>query len=351
MKMDLSIITYNLTSAQMMQLSTFDELSKVNKNSKKLWINISGLKDVDSIKKLCESYNIHPLTIEDVFHTEQQPKIEVFDKYWFLSMKTIQRDKKFQHNKEKKKKKFLFFKKKKQQTTEPEEFIFDQVSMIIMKDVVITFQEIDSESFNVVRKKLLNGKGSIRKMGMFYLAYAIIDAIVDEYTITLNHLEDDIENFESRATKTSDDMFIEEIQNSKKYLSQIRRAILPLKDNISIITKQERFFQTAEIKPFLRDLSDNLNNAIIAVDNYRELLSSIMNVNLSVLSHQLNKVMKVLATISTIFIPLTFIAGVYGMNFDFMPELRYKIAYPIVLICMALIAGIMIIIFKIRRWF
>jgi magnesium transporter len=184
-----------------------------------------------------------------------------------------------------------------------------------------------------------------------YLTYAIVDAIVDEYSRTLNHLEEDIEGFEDRATRTSDKTFIEEIQETKKYLSQIKRAILPLKENMTIISRHGLFFQAEELKPFLQDLSEHLNNAIMTVDNYREWLSNIMEVNLSVLSHQMNKVMKVLATISTIFIPLTFVAGVYGMNFHFMPELEYEHAYPIVLGGMGVIATSMIVFFKIRRWF
>ena len=188
-------------------------------------------------------------------------------------------------------------------------------------------------------------------MGTDYLAYAIIDAVVDEYFLTLHHLEEDIENLENRAVKTSDETFLGEIQDAKKYLVKIRHAISPVKDNLLSITRHEELFLTGELKPFLQDLNENLNRALIMVENHREWLSNIMDVNISVLSYQMNKVMKVLATISTIFIPLTFIAGIYGMNFEFMPELEYRLAYPIVLGGMGFIATIMILIFKIRRWF
>ena len=350
--MDVSIITYDATSAQMNHAANNGELLQHPDDSKISWINISGLKDIDSIKSLGEKFNIHPLSIEDVLNTEQQPKVEIFEGYRFLSVKTIQREKNFYHNNEGKKKSIKKTKKDKEYPKETtDEFLIDQISIIIIKNVLITFQEIPGDSFDGIRKRILDGIGEIRKMGMDYLVYAIIDAVVDEYWLTLNHLEEDILDFEDRAAKTNDDKFIEEIQNGKKNLLKIKRAISPLKDNLLIITHKEKFFQTDDLKPFLQDLNENLNSAMITVEHYREWLSTIMDINLSVLSHQMNKVMKVLATISTIFIPLTFIAGIYGMNFHFMPELGYRLAYPIVLGSMGLIALIMIVFFKFRRWF
>jgi len=340
--MDLSIITYDSTAAHMQRLSNIDELAQYKSNLKTSWINVSGLEDVEGIKRFGELYKIHPLTIEDILNTEQQPKLEIFDKYKFLSIKTIQREKNFHHNHKN-------AKKNKQEETD--EFLIDQVSMIIMKNVIITFQEIKGDPFDGIRKKILEGIGGIRKKGMDYLTYSIIDAIVDEYFLTLNHLEEDIENFEDRATKTSDDSFIEEIQETKKYLLQIKRAISPLRDNIFVISHHGIITQTDELKPFLQDLSENLNHAIAMVENHREWLTNIMDVNLSVLSQQTNKVMKVLAMISTIFIPLTFIAGIYGMNFNFMPELEYQLGYPLVLGGMGITAIIMLFIFKKHRWF
>jgi magnesium transporter len=347
-EMDLSIITYDETSAEYIKLSNIDELTKYRVGSKKLWINISGLKNIDSIRTLGKLYDIHPLTVEDILNTEQQPKVEIFENYRFLSIKTIQHEKEFHHEQDKRKKRFFLFKKEEEKL---EEFLIDQVSIIIMKNTLITFQEITGDSFDGIREKILTGAGEIRKMEMDFLSYEIIDAVVDEYFLALNHLEEDIEDFEDRATKTSDDMFIQELQDTKKYLLQIKRAISPLKDNVSVILKQNKFFLTEELKPFTQNLLENLHNAENTVEHYREWLSNIMDVNLSVLSHQTNKVMKVLAVISTIFIPLTFVAGVYGMNFEFMPELRQPWGYPLVLGCMGFIALSMVIIFKTRRWF
>jgi magnesium transporter len=339
-EMDVSIIVYDEASASIEKAAAIDELARHGDDAKTSWINISGLKDINAIKRLGLLYRIHPLTIEDILHTEQQPKIEIFDEYRFLSVKTIQREKSFHtYNQNKKIKK------------EVDELLIDQISVIIMERTLITIQEIPGDSFEGLRKRILEGAGGIRRMGTDYLAYAVIDAVVDEYFATINHLEEAIEQFEERAAKTSDDTFIEEIQDVKKYLLQIKRAVTPLKDNMAVITRQGIFFKTEGLEPFLQDLHEHLNNAIVTVESYREWLSNIMDVNLSVLSYQMNKIMKVLAVISTIFIPLTFIAGVYGMNFEYMPELKTAFGYPVVLGGMGLIALVMIIIFKIHRWF
>jgi len=348
-EMDLSIINYDISSAQINHLSNIKELKQYKDNSKMTWINISGLKDIDSIRLLGEEFDIHPLSIEDILHTEQPPKVEIFENYRYLSIKTIQREKRFHHHAEKKP--ASLFKKRKEPDQNPDEFLIDQISIVIMKNVLMTFQEMHGDSFSDIRRKILENIGEIRKKGTDYLAYVIIDAVVDEYFLTLNHLEDDIENYENRSDKTNDEKFIEEIQDTKKYLSQIKRAISSLKDVINKITRQDNFFEADELKPFLQDLNENINHALLSVENYREWLSNIMDVNLSIVSYQTNKVMKVLTVISTIFIPLTFIAGVYGMNFEFMPELKYELGYPIVLIGMGLVASVMLIILKIHHWF
>jgi magnesium transporter len=169
------------------------------------------------------------------------------------------------------------------QNYEINELIIDQISIIIMKNVLLTFQELSRGFFDNIRKKLLDGIGEIRKMETDYLAYLMIDTIVDEYFNAINHLEEHIENLEEYATQTNDNTYIENIQETKKYLLQIKRAILPLKDNLLIISRHETFFQTEEIKPFLQDLNENLNHAVTQVEHYREWLSNIMEVNVSVL--------------------------------------------------------------------
>jgi magnesium transporter len=352
LEMELSIMIYDSVSAQMNNLSNVEELLQYKDEKKIAWINISGLKDIDSIRRLGELYGIHPLSIEDVLNTEQQPKLEMFEEYRFLSLKTIQKEKSFLVKNEFPKSSFFSLSREREQDSEEDDFfLIDQISIIIMQNVLITFQEIAGDAFDGIRKKILKDMGEIRKMGTDFLAYSLIDAVVDEYFIVLNNLEEVIESFEDRATKTSDDKFIEEIQDIKKYLLQIKREISPLTNNMLTLSHQGLFFKSDELKPYIHDLSDHLNLVLMVLENHREWLSNIMDVNLSVLSHQMNKVMKVLATISTIFIPLTFLAGVYGMNFDYMPELYYQYGYFVILGVMVLIAIVMILIFKKHRWF
>jgi magnesium transporter len=349
--MEMTVLTYSPTFAEIKNLSSADELS-LCKKKEIMWVNINGLKDVDLIKNTGKIYGIHPLTIEDVLNTKQQPKVETFEKYRYISFKSIQREKTFSHTKDKQQRYSWFYGRKNQNDDEEiEEFRFDQISMIIMGNIVITFQEIPGDPFNGIRKRILEDLGQVRKKGADYLAYALLDAVVDDYYITLAHIEEDIENYEDRAVKTTDDTFISEIQDTKKYLFQIKRSMLPLRDNLTVIARQKILMADEELKPFMQDLQENLNNAIDTVENYRDWLSYIMEVNLSMLSYQMNKVMKILAIVSAVFIPLTFIAGVYGMNFEKMPELGQPWGYPIVLGAMVIIALVMLLFFKKRHWF
>ena len=354
-EMKLSYINYDSESVESKDISSIDEVIKQKNDSKMLWINVSGLKDVESIKRLGGLLEIHPLTIEDILHTEQQAKMEVFDKYRFLLVKTIiQRKCSFRRQNSRKKKPSLFSPKNRNPEShdiESDELIITQIGIVIMKNILITFQELSRGAFQSIREKITDNTGEIRKMESDYIAYLIIDKIVSEYFVTLEHLEEHIEDLEERATRTSDDRYIEEIQETKKYLLRINKEIMPLKNNLINISRDEAFFQTGEIKPFLHDLIENLVHAVSLIGHYREWLSTIMDTNLSVLSYQLNKVMKILAMITAIFIPLSFIAGIYGMNFDVMPELRYENAYFIVLGVMAVLAFTMIGFFKKQRWF
>ncbi len=338
--MGISVLTYSASSAQEKKIYSINELSLL-KSDGIMWININGLKDIDAIKKLAQMYDIHSLTIEDILNTKQQPKVEIFENYRFISFKSIQ-----EKNNEKQ-----TDGKKIKKDDDPEDFIIEQISMIVMENTLITFQEITGNSFNSIRKRILENIGRICSRGTDYLAYSLIDAVVDEYYITLAGIEEDIEDLEDRAIKTSNDNFIAEIQDTKKYLFQIKRAMLPLRENLIIISHQVLPFTKSDLKPFLQDLQENLNNAIETVENYREWLSNIMDVNLSVLTYQMNKVMKILAIVSAIFIPLTFIAGVYGMNFENMPELTKPWGYPLILTAMGLTALGMVIFFKVRKWF
>ncbi|MCL2880197.1 MAG: magnesium/cobalt transporter CorA [Treponema sp.] len=349
--MDISVIIFDSISVKIRKVSAIHELTAV-KNDEVMWININGLNDTDSIKQMEKMFAIHPLTIEDVLNTKQQPKVETFDNYRFISFKSIQLNEAFKQVHVNDKRLFDLNSGKKGNKVEHEErFCIDQISIIIMDNLIITFQEIPGEPYDGIRKRILDNIGRVRTMGTDYITYSLIDAVVDEYNVILSQMEDDIEIYEDRAAKTSDDTFISAIQDAKKDLFLIKRAMLPLRTNLVLISRQNIPLFRDQLKPFLQDLQENLLNALESVESYRDWLSNIMEVNLSVLSYQTNKVMKILAIVSSIFIPLTFIAGVYGMNFQHMPELAMQWAYPVVLCGMGFIALMMILFFRKRHWF
>ncbi|MHB9295793.1 magnesium transporter [Pillotina sp. SPG140] len=324
--MRISIIGYNQDTAWQKTDISLEELYAYQRTDECLWINVDGLENYELIRQLTEHYAIHPLTLEDILDTDQRPKSEEFDNYIYVIFKSV-------HSKEKVK------------------LTFEQISIIIMHTKVITFQEYAADPFNGVRRRILNNVGKIRKAGVDYLAYKLMDSLVDEYFTTLDTLGQGIEDFEKRALNEYDELFIRDVQHIKRRLSRLRRIIWPTRESINTLIRFESAVLRNELDPFLKDLLDNIMQTSETVESYYELLSDVMEVNLSVASNRMNRVMKVLTIISTIFIPLTFIVGVYGMNFDVMPELQYPLAYPIVWLIMVLIAGIMLIFFKRRHWF
>jgi magnesium transporter len=324
-EMVLSIIGFDPVESWAQTAGTVDELLQYRHGSGVTWINVNGLKDDNAIHRLAAVYGIHPLTIEDILNTERRPKVEEFDDYLFITLREI---------------------------SNPGEnpFVFDQISLVITADTVITFQEAAGDSFDGIRRRILNNVGRIRKAGVDYLAYSLMDSVVDRYFLALDTLGADIEEFEERAVDPKDRAFIADVQITKQRLHHIRRAVWPLRENISVLIRMESAFIGEKLSPFLKDLQDNLIQAAETVESYRESISGIMEIHLSAASHNLNKVMKVLTIISTIFIPLTFIVGVYGMNFSNMPEIHTAYGYFVVWGIMILLAAGMIIFFKKRDW-
>jgi magnesium transporter len=326
--MKLSIIGYDPAGAWIREERTVEELLRYRNPAGLTWINIDGLDDAAGINRIAEAFRIHPLTVEDILDTDHRPKVEEFDDYVFILLKSVD--------------------------AEPEggkgELGFEQISLVVTENTVISFQENAGDYFGGIRKRILNNAGRIRRMGTVYLAWAIMDAVVDRYFVFLDAIGGGIEEFEERAVDEKDQNIIPDIQKIKQSLLRLRRAVWPLRENIQVMMRLDSDWIPAEMAPFFKDLHDNVIQAADSVETYRELIAGVIEVNLSSSSNRLNNVMKVLTIISTIFIPLTFIVGVYGMNFKFMPELEFSLAYPVVWAVMILIAIGMLIFFKIRRW-
>ena len=326
--MELSIIGYDPVGAWQREALTIEELLEYRNSAGLTWININGLKDAAAISRIVETFAIHSLTVEDILDVEQRPKAEEFDNYLFITFKSLG------HRTDK----------------ANGELVLEQISLILTVDTVITFQESPGNPFEGIRRRIMNNVGKIRRAGVAYMVYAIMNAVVDEYFLALDRLGNDIEAFEERALDENDNTLMADIQRVKQALLEIRRVIRPLREGLNVILHLDSELIASSLEPFFKDLHDSATQVFDNVELFRELLDGVMEVHLASISNRMNKVMQVLTIIATIFIPLTFIVGVYGMNFANMPELGYPYAYPIVWGLMILIAIGMIIFFKRRHW-
>jgi magnesium transporter len=297
------------------------------------WIDIVGLGNEDKLQALAEIFHLHPLTIEDMVNIPQRPKVEEYESYLLviIQMAVI---------------------------TEDKGFVLEQISLVIGSNYVITVQEEGQyDSLEGVRERIRLNKGMIRRQGSGYLAYAIWDAIIDGYFPVLESYGERIENLENEIIATPTQQTLSQIYELRQELLSLRRAIWPQRDTINALLRDEYIVIDRSIKPYLRDCYDHVVQIIDVIENYREFANGLMDFYLSSVSNKMNEIMKTLTVISTIFIPLTFIAGIYGMNFDTenspfnMPELKWYWGYPLTLGLMLAIALGLIYFFWRRGWF
>ena len=290
------------------------------------WINVNGLNHVETIEKIGEHYELHPLVMEDIVNISQRPKIDEYDDYIFVVLKMLYYD-------------------------DDNKIISEQVSFILGEEYVLSFQESEGDVFDSVRNRIKQGKGRIRNMQADYLLYALMDAVVDHYFSIIETLGDKIEDFETAifSGKVDDDIS-QKIQNLKREILRVRRAIFPLREVINRIEKNESNLIDKKTITYYRDIYDHLIQVTENIDIYREMIWSLMDMYMTTISNKMNEVMKVLTIMASIFIPLTFIAGIYGMNFEYIPELKYKYSYFILWGVMILLFIGMLIYFKRKKW-
>jgi len=325
-RIKISLIDYNENSFEERELKDIEECFSYREKPGITWINIDGLHEVNIIEKIGEEFNLHPLIREDIVHTDQRPKVEDFDDYLFIISKML----------------YL---------GEGEDSInTEQFSLILGPNYVITFQEREGDVFENVRERLRKQKGRIRKMGPDYLAYALMDAIVDYYFIVLERVGEWIELLEEGLAKDPGPHTLQDIHHLKRELILLRKSVWPLREVIGSLEREELDLIQERTTVFLRDVYDHTIQVIDSIETYRDMASGMMDLYMSAVSNRMNEVMKVLTIIATIFIPLTFIAGIYGMNFEFMPELKWHWGYPIVWAVMIAIGIVMVLFFKKRKW-
>jgi len=303
------------------------KIFNVRGNNKVTWVNVNGLNNSDDITKIGEYFNLHPLILEDIVNTNQRPKIDEYEEYIFIVLKMLYHSEK------------------------SDELLTEHISILIGHDYVVTFQETEEDIFNSIRERFKNQKSKLRSSGADYLAFILMDAIIDNYAVV-------IETFGARVEQTEDELFLEtsrdgisrDIQYLKQELLRLRRNILPSREVISRIVKSKSEIITIKTHDYIKDLQDHILQINDNIDLYREMVWGLMDMHMTTMSNKMNGIMKVLTIISTIFIPLTFIVGVYGMNFRNMPELQSKNGYYILWAIMIALFVALLIFFRRKKW-
>jgi magnesium transporter len=325
-KTRVALVEYDAQGFQEKELEAFETCYLFAKEPKVTWVNVVGIQQVEVLEKLGSCFVVHPLVLEDILNTEQRPKVEDYGEDLFIVVKLISY---------------------REKTDEVEA---EQISLILRPHALLSFQEKEGDDFAAVKERLRTGKGRLRKMGADYLAYTLLDIVVDQYFGVLEKLGERIEVLEGRLLTDPGAATLQKIQNLKKEMLLLRQWIWPLREVIRSLERGEFPGIQESTRIYLRDVYDHTIQVMDSIEIYRDMLSGMLDIYLSSLNNRMNAVMKVLTIIATIFMPLTFLAGVYGMNFKHMPELDWPWGYPLVWGLMALIAGIMLVLFRRKKW-
>ena len=307
-------------------LTNIDDSKPYLESPSKTWINICGLHDIEKLKEIWTYFDLHPLIQEDILNTNQRCKIEEYPEHMFFVLRMMGIDE------------------------EKGELRVQQVSIVLSENSVLSFQEDDYPIYEPVLHRLRSGAPRLRKHGPDYLAYALIDTVVDHYMKVMEKIGDEIEELEDLILQKSDNAVPEKIHALRRKLIYFRRSVWPLRDSLNSLLREESHLIAEENKIFFRDVYDHLVQIIDGIENYRDMVIGMLDMYMSQVSNKMNEVMKVLTIIATIFIPLTFIAGIYGMNFEYMPELSIPWAYPAVWGVMIVATIGMIFYFRKKDW-
>jgi magnesium transporter len=323
----ITVIDYSESDVEEKELQSIGETSQYQQSENRVsWINIDGLHDVELFEKIGKQFGIHSLTLEDCLNTRQRPKMDEHGDYLFVVMK------------------MLYVK------SDADQIEKEQVSLILGANYIISFQEREGDVFSIIRERIRNGKGRIRKAKSDYLAYAIIDAVVDNYFVVLDGFNEKIDALDLKVIDEPSPEVLQEIYFLKREIVTIRKSVVPLRDVLSRLAKGDPELIDPSTEVYLGDVFDHLLQVIESIDANREILSGLIDLYLSSVSNRTNEIMKVLTIMAAIFIPITFVAGVYGMNFEVIPELKWKYGYAFVWAVIFSITGGMLIYFKRRKW-
>jgi magnesium transporter len=324
--MSLMALTYSEHAFQEIHTDRVEEVLPLAINPANKWITIQGIHHIEALQQLGAAFGLHPLVVEDIVNTDQRPKIEDYGDYLFIVMKAVTK-----HD-------------------SAQALMVEQISVIVGENFVLCFLEGKDDPFAGLRERLRSEKGRLRTMGPDYLVYAHLDTIVDQYFPLLEQLGEDIELLEERLITQANREALKTLHQFKREMILLRRSIWPLREVLSHLERGESTLIHSSTHIYLRDVYDHTIQLIETTETYRDMLAGMMDIYLTSLSNKLNETMKVLTVIATIFIPLTFIVGIYGMNFKFMPELKWTWGYPLVMGVMFMLAIGMLWSFRRKHW-
>ena len=291
------------------------------------WLNVDGIHDAQLMEKLGDLLKIDSLVLEDIMNTGHRPKVEEYEDYTFVVLKMLAYNE------------------------EEHDISSEQISFVLTNDHVISFQEKPGDVFEPIRDRIRTGLGKVRYSDVDYLAFLLFDIIIDNYFLIIEKFGEQLDGLEERVLVGADEQIMEEIQALKRQLVTVRKAIFPLREMLNFFTKGESNFVSDEYLKYYRDSYDHCLTVMDSLDTYIDTIGSIRDLYMSTISHKMNQIMKVLTIMATLFIPLTFIVGIYGMNFDYMPELKYKYGYFVVWGVMIIITISLVVYFKRKKWF
>lgn len=325
-KVQITFFDYDLQHYEERTPKTIEECFGLKQRPTVSWINIDGLHDVEVIEKIGKQYDVHPLILEDILSTGQRPKYDDSTNLLFLVFNMLSYD--------------------------PSGLSIqsEQVSVILGPGYVLSFQECPGDVFDPIRERIRTGRGKVRSMGADYLMYCLMDAVVDGYFLILEKLGEQVESLEQEVIREPSEKTLSRIYALKRELIYLRKSVWPLREVISQIEKTAGPLMADATRPYFRDIYDHTIQVMDSVEMFRDTVSGLLDIYLTSLSNRMNSVMKVLTVIATIFIPLTFIVGIYGMNFKFMPEIEWRWAYPAVWAVMIAVVAGMVIYFKKNKW-
>ncbi len=318
------VFDYDENNLEEKEVENVDECLDFKDKPTVTWIHIKGTNQTETIEKIGKYFDLHPLVIEDILSEGQRPKTEDFEDYLFILLKMLRQG----ENRIK----------------------FEEISLILGENFVISIQKSEKDIFNSVQIRIRNNKGRLRKMKADYLIYCLMDEIVDNYFKSLEDFGDKLEDLDEEILSDPSPRTVESIHSMKKELVSFRKSVWPLREAINTLLRRESSLIDDSSRVYLRDVYDNTIQVIDTIENYRDIVSGLLDIYLSTVSNRMNEIMKVLTIIATIFIPLTFIAGIYGMNFEYMPELGWDLAYPSVLLSMLIVGLVMVYYFRRKEW-